>query len=72
MSDMVRIKSFSTITEAEIAKNVLESAGIHASVDKDTGAAIESTVAYGHGVGLYVLKENADEARQILDEATEG
>jgi len=72
MSDMICVKVFATIPEADIAKNVLESAGIHAAVDKDTGAAIESTVAYGHGVGLYVLKENAEEALQILEEATGG
>ena len=71
MSNLVCIQTFATIPEAEIAKSVLEAAGIRASVDRDTGAAIESTIAFSHGVGLYVLEEHADEARRILDEAAE-
>jgi len=61
MGDLVLLKNFATINEAEMTQNMLEQAGIHSVVQPGPTA--------GGGAGsaeLFVLKDDLEKAREIV------
>ncbi len=72
MSRLIVIRSFFNHIEADIAKSVLEAAGISAVVQADDAGGVQPGLWAGEGVQLLVRDEDADDARQILDSADEG
>jgi hypothetical protein len=65
--DLVVVQSYATEGEAEIAKGILESSGIHAMTQTDTAGRMRDHLAWsGLGHRVLVLEEDADEARKLL------
>ena len=62
------IKNFLTAMEAELAQNMLQANGIKSVVQKD-GSVLNGGIATGSGLGvsLFVLEENLEEAKELLD-----
>jgi Putative prokaryotic signal transducing protein len=71
MSHLIVIRSFFNHVEADIAKSVLETAGIDALVQADDAGGVQPGLWAAEGVQLLVREEDADDARQILDSADE-
>ena len=69
MSTSVCIKSCATEQEAEVVKAILETNGIHAMVSTDDYIGLPLTTS--GGVRVFVLEEDADNARDILTKAGE-
>jgi len=69
-SNTVCIQTYSTIAEAEMAKGILESNGIHAMVSADNIGGLIASLDLTGGVKLLVLEEFAKRANEILDETT--
>jgi hypothetical protein len=53
--------------EADLAKSFLDANGIHALIAADDAGGMFPNL--GTGVGIFVLKEDAEEARELLQEA---
>ena len=66
---LVKIAEFNNYIEADLARQTLEDFGIKAVVTGDNASNIYGGVPAIEGPVLQVFEENADEARQILDEA---
>ena len=69
MDENVTVKSCATREEAELLKSLLESAGIHAMVDADDYAGLPLMTS--GGVQLQVRGQDAERARQVIEEAEE-
>ncbi len=69
MSTSICIKSCVTEQEAEVVKAILETNGIHAMVSTDDYVGLPLTIS--GGVKVFVLKEDADNARDILTKTDE-
>lgn len=67
MSKTISIRSCATREEAELLKSMLEAGGIHALVAADEYAGLPLQTS--GGVQLKVLEEDAERARQVIDEA---
>jgi hypothetical protein len=66
-SDLVVVQSYGTEAEAEVAKGVLESAGIDAMIQADTAGRMREHLAWsGLGHRLLVREEDAAAARSLL------
>ena len=65
MSPSVSIASFANTVEAEVAKNLLETNGIHAAIMADDAGGM--MFPFTNEVKLMVLEDDADLARQILE-----
>jgi Putative prokaryotic signal transducing protein len=65
--DLIVVQSYATESEAEMAKGVLESAGIDAMIQADTAGRMRNHLAWS-GTGHRVLVREADEAaaRELL------
>ena len=63
MGDLVLLKNFATINEAEMAQDVLEQAGIHSVVQPGSGAGVLRGMP---GAELFVLKDDLEKAREII------
>lgn len=65
-SKVIAIKSFNSVTEAQIFKALLESAGVQARMQNDVAAQV--LPAYGNlmQVNLLVAEEDEAKAREIL------
>ena len=66
---LVKIAEFNNYIEADLARQTLEDFGIKAVGTGDNASNIYTGVPAIEGPVLQVFEENADEARQILDEA---
>ena len=62
MGDLVLLKNFATINEAEMAQGLLESAGIHSVVQPGTF----SVAGAAGDADLFVLKDDLEKAREII------
>ena len=69
MSESVCIKSCASEQEAEVVKAVLEANGIHAMVAADDYVGLPLTLS--DGVKVFVLEEDADNARDLLAHAAD-
>ena len=69
MSESVCIKSCASEQEAEVVKAVLEANGIHAMVEADDYVGLPLTLS--DGVKVFVLEEDADNARDLLANAAD-
>lgn len=67
MSDTVCVKTFQSAAEAEFAKTILESNGIHAMVSADDIGGLVSSLELTEGVRLMVLEEHAKFAAELLE-----
>lgn len=69
-SHLLIVKRFGSRPEAEVAKSVLDAAGIDAMIQADTAGGMREHLAWS-GLGLKVLvrEEDAEEARAVLDAA---
>ncbi len=69
-NEMVVVKVFNNETEAEIAKGHLESEGITALITKGDVGGMYPSLQQTEGVKLLVNKNDAEEARGILEDRT--
>ncbi len=66
-SDLVVVQAFGTEVEADIAKSMLESAGIDAMIQADTAGGMRPHIAWsGLGFRVLVREEDASAAREVL------
>lgn len=73
-SKLVVVKSYGLRPEAELAKGMLEDAGIQAMIQADTAGGMREHLAWsGAGFKVLVREEDAEAARGVLapDAATE-
>jgi hypothetical protein len=64
---LVLVQSFATQMEADIAKSMLESAGIDAMIQADRAGGMRDHLAWsGFGFKVLVREEDADTAREML------
>ena len=72
---LVLVQSFATQMEADLAKSMLESAGIDAMIQADRAGGMRDHLAWsGFGFKVLVREEDAATAREVLKpprEATE-
>jgi len=65
---LVVIRSFGTAAEADLAKSVLESAGIASMIQADSVGGMRPHVAWATGgYKILVREDDADEARDVLN-----
>jgi len=64
---LVKLKRFSSICEAELAKSLLESFGIK-SIIKNSGIQFSGDLGDGYGADLFILQKDFDRANEILEE----
>ena len=68
-SDLVVVRAYATEGEAEVARGILESAGIDAMIQADTAGRMREHLAWsGLGHRVLVREEDAAEARSLLAE----
>ena len=66
---MARVGSFSSRTHADMAASMLTARGIPASTAADDAGGTAPHIALGaHGFAVEVADEQADEARELLDD----
>jgi hypothetical protein len=64
----ILIKSFSSYTEAEAAKNFLEKHGIHSVLQRGRTAAATEFTGFSGEADLFVLPSDIARVREILGE----
>ena len=62
----VVVGNFKNEIDAELAKGLLESSGIPASIIKDDGGSMLPSLQDAEGVQLLVAEINSEEAKKIL------
>jgi hypothetical protein len=67
MEDLVTLRTFSNVVDAEIALGHLSSNGIEASIKKDDSGGMRPHFQLTHGVDLVVRKKDAKRAEQVLN-----
>jgi|AntAceMinimDraft_16_1070373.scaffolds.fasta_scaffold88306_2 hypothetical protein len=67
MNDFIFLKSFSSITEAELAKNILKSQDI-ISIIKNAGVKFPGDLGDSYGANLFVPKKDFEKAKEILEQ----
>jgi hypothetical protein len=66
-SDLVVVQAFGSQVEADLAKSVLESAGIDAMIQADTAGGMRPHIAWsGFGFRVLVREEDVATAREVL------
>ena len=65
MGDLVKLKFFNSIVEAELAKNVLKENGIKCIVTK-RGVQFPGDLGDSFGADLFVTKEDLEKAREVI------
>jgi hypothetical protein len=69
-SQLVIVKRLGSRPEAEVAKSVLEAAGIDATIQADTAGGMREHLAWsGLGLKILVREEDAEDARAVLESA---
>jgi hypothetical protein len=72
-SDLVVVHAFGTQAEADLAKSMLESAGIDAMIQADRAGGMRDHLAWsGFGFKVLVREEDATTARDMLKPPHEG
>ena len=69
MKDPTIVRGFTDRAEAEIARGLLEAEGIDAAISADDMGAEGPGLTFGQPVELIVEGEDAERARNLLDEA---
>ncbi len=69
--ETVVVRSYAHEMEAEIAKSVLESAGIPSFIQRDDAGGMMPSLQFLRGARLIVRREDAEDAARILDEQAE-
>lgn len=64
---MIKIKFFNSITEAELAKNLLKEHGIKVILQKK-GVEFPGSRGDSYGADLFIEEKNFNKAKEILDE----
>ena len=67
--DFIKIKTYSSWHEAELAKGFLSVHGINAVVSGDDYGGIQPGLSFSTGVKLLVKEEDAEKAKGILHDA---
>lgn len=62
---MIKIKTYNSIMEAELAKNLLKECGIESMVEK-RGIEFPGDMGDAYGAELYVSEKNSKKAMEIL------
>jgi activator of HSP90 ATPase len=71
-SNLVAVKAFAMQIDADLAKSVLESAGIDAMIQSDRAGGMRDHLAWsGFGFKVLVREEDARAAREFLESASE-
>lgn len=66
-SKLIEVQAFGTQMEADLAKSMLESAGIDAMIQADRAGGMRDHLAWsGFGFKILVREEDAASARQLL------
>jgi len=66
--NLIIVRAFGSEPEAEVAKSVLEDAGIDAMIQADTAGHMRPHIAWSSGgFKLLVREEDAEAARQVLE-----
>ena len=64
---LITFRTFPTRIEAELAKSLLEAAGIKAMISADDAGGMRPTpFAYTSGVELIIREEDVDRANEVL------
>jgi len=72
-ADLVVVKTFGSRAEAELAKSVLEDAGIQSMIQADTAGGMREHLAWsGAGFKVFVREEDVPAARDALTPTTAG
>lgn len=72
-SKLVVVQSFGSRPEADLAKGILENAGIHAMVQADTAGGMREHLAWsGAGFKILVREEDATAVQELLSSLSEG
>jgi len=66
MDNLIFLQNFSSIPEAELAKQLLESNGIKSMIQRGYFGAVSDTGFTMDVIYLYVQKKNADKAKKVL------
>ncbi len=66
--ETVVLRSYAHEMEAEIAKSVLESAGIPSFIQRDDAGGMMPSLQFLRGARLIVRREDAEDATRVLDE----
>ena len=70
---LVVVQSYGTRPEADVAKSVLEDAGVSAMIQADTAGGMREHLAWsGAGFKILVREEDVAVARDLLTPPTEG
>ncbi len=67
MDDVVRLRTFLNVYEAEIARGALEAAGIDAFIRSDDAGGLHPGMWTARGVALLVRPEDATRAEEVLN-----
>ncbi len=71
-ADLVVVQSFSTQSEAEMAKSALESTGINSMIQADSAGGMRPHMAWSSGgFKLFVRADDVAEAQQVLEPSDE-
>ena len=66
MAELVAIRTFLDTTAAELARTMLESAGIYAQIFSDNEGGLNPSLAFGTGSRLMIREEDVEAAEDIL------
>ncbi len=69
MTMLTKVRTFLYRHEAEMAKELLEKEGIEVLISSDDHGGIRPSLAYAGGVDLLVKKEDASQAKELLNNA---
>ncbi len=71
-AELVVVQSFSTLSEAEMAKSALESAEIESTIQADSAGGMRPHMAWSSGgFKLLVRADDEAEAQQVLEPSDE-
>ena len=68
---MVKVHTFSTRIEADLAKGLLESEGVRATISADDQGGMRPSMVLATGVDLYVDSKDLEKAKRILSDRIE-
>jgi hypothetical protein len=66
-SDLIVIRTFGNMFEAEVAQSALEAAGIESLLRADDAGGVQPGLWVGRGVELLVHAEDAGRANEVLE-----
>ncbi len=64
---LVKIATFSSMPEADLALSYLENEGIECNIVRDTASGWRSELAFIRGIDIVVSEENASRATEIIN-----